>query len=108
VIVDLLRILKNLKQALFNNKVIIVCNNTMIKYKLPSNKILSEHFFQLIDIQDNCELLLTPRLKINDLICNNFDKMKVNKAKNIFSNDVSSLFELLANELNKPEFITTA
>jgi len=34
--------------------------------------------------------------------------MKVNKAKNIFSNDVSSSFELLADELNKPEFITTA
>jgi len=43
-------ILKNLKQALLNNKVIIICNNKMIKYKLSSNKILSEHLFQLIDI----------------------------------------------------------
>ena len=73
----------------------------MIKYKLPSNKILSKHFFQLIDIQHNCELLLTPRLKINDLIYNNFNKMKVNKAENVFSNDVSSSFKLLADEFNK-------
>jgi len=50
VIADPPHILKNLKQALFNNKVITICNNTMIKYKLFSNKILSKHFFQLIDI----------------------------------------------------------
>jgi len=51
---------------------------------------------------------LTPTLKINDLICNNFDKMKVNKAKNIFFSDVNSSSALLTGELNKPEFITTA
>lgn len=34
--------------------------------------------------------------------------MKVNKAKNMFSHDVSSSFELLADNNNKPEFISTA
>lgn len=34
--------------------------------------------------------------------------MKVNKAKHVFSNDVSSSLELLADENSKPEFITTA
>ena len=95
------------KQALLN-KVITISNDTMIKYKLTSNKILSKHFFQLIVIQHNCKLLLTPRLKINNLICNNFNKMKVNKAKSVFSHDINSLFELLADEFNKIDFITTA
>jgi len=43
VIDDPPRILK--KQALLN-KVITISNDTMIKYKLTSNKILSKHFFQ--------------------------------------------------------------
>ncbi|KYN28499.1 hypothetical protein ALC57_02079 [Trachymyrmex cornetzi] len=34
--------------------------------------------------------------------------MKVNEARNIFSNDVSSALQLFADENNKPEYITTA
>lgn len=62
----------------------------------------------MINIQENSELLLTPRLTTDDIKCNNFSKMKVNKAKHVFSHDVSSSFVLLANENNRPEFITTA
>lgn len=62
----------------------------------------------MINIQNNSELFLTPKLKADDIRCNNFNKMKVNKAKHVFSNDVSSSFLLLADENNKPEYITAA
>lgn len=101
-------ILKNLKSALVSNETIIISNDVVMKYNLPSDKIELQHFCELIDIQNNSELLLTSKLKIDDIRCNNFNKMKVNKAKHVFSNDVSSSFQLLANENNKPEFITTA
>lgn len=101
-------ILKNLKQALVSNGTIIVSNDVVIKYNLPCNQIKLKHFDELINIQNNSELFLTPRLKPDDIRCNNFNKMKVNKAKHVFSNDVSSSFLLLADENNKPEYITTA
>lgn len=101
-------ILKNLKQSLVSNETIILSNETITKYNLPSDTVKLKHFYELINIQNNSELLLTPKFKIDDIKCNNFNKMKVNKAKHVFSNDVSSSFKLLAYEHNKPEFITTA
>lgn len=107
VIGDVPHILKNLKQALINNGNITICDSIVAKYELPSSTIEIEHIKELIEIQDDYELLLTPKLRINDLRGNNFDKMKMNKAKNIFSQDVSSL-KLIALEKNKLNFLTTA
>lgn len=101
-------ILKNLKQALVSNGTIILSNHIVIKYNLPCDKIQLKHFYELINIQNDSELVLTPKLKVDDIRCNNFNKMKVNKAKHVFSNDVSSSFLLLADENNRPEYITTA
>jgi len=106
IIADPPHVLKNLKQALINNESITISDDIIRKYNLPSNKIELKHFNELIDVQEDSELLLTPKLTINDIKCNNFNKMKVNKAKQVFSHDVSCSFELLASEINKPEFIT--
>lgn len=46
-------------------------------------------------------LLLTPKLKADDIKCNTFNKMKVNKAKHVFSHDVSCSFNLLSDENNR-------
>jgi len=109
VIADPPHLLKNLKQALISNKEITISENTVHKYKLPTNKIHLSHFDELLNIQENSELLLTPRFKITDIkSTNNFSKMRVNKAKNVFSNDVSSSLQLLAQERNNPEYHTTA
>lgn len=108
IIADPPHIFKNLKQALINNEVITISDDIVIKYNLPTNQIKLEHFSELISIQNNPELLLTPRLTIDDICTNNFNKMRVNKARNVFSHDVSSSFKLLADEKNKPEYITTA
>lgn len=108
IIADVPHILKNLKQALLNNSVLTISNDVMEKYNLSSNKIELNHFKHLLDIQEKSDLLLTPRLKRNDIECNNnFSKMRVSKATHIFSNDVSCSLELLADE-NNPEFATTA
>lgn len=108
IIGDAVYIFKNLKQALVNNETVIISDDIVLKYNIPSNKIELKHFFELIDIQNDCELLLTPKLTKDDIVCNNFNKMKVSKAKHIFSNDVSSSLQLLADKNNKPEYITTA
>lgn len=108
IIADPPHVFKNLKQALINNEIITISEDIVIKYNLPTNKVKLKHFNELISIQDNCELLLTPKLSTSDICTNNFNKMKVNKARNVFSNDVSSSFELLADENKSPEYVTTA
>jgi len=108
IIADPPHILKNLKQALLNNGILTISDDIVRKYNLPSNKIELEHFKELINIQENSELLLTPKFNMDDLKCNNYMKMKVNKAKKMFDYDVGCTFEVLADENNKPEFITTA
>jgi len=43
---------------------------------LPTNEIKLKHFNELISVQNNSELLLAPRLSIDDICINNFNKMK--------------------------------
>lgn len=108
IIADPPHVFKNLKQALITNEVITVPNNLVLKYNLPTNKIELKHFYELINVQEESELVLTPKLQKNDIDCNNnFNKMRVSKATHVFSNEVSSSLKLLADCYNKPEFLTT-
>lgn len=75
-------LLKNLKEALINNKYFILPQEFVLKYKLPSNKVEIAHFNDLVKSQEDLQFLLTPRLHIND-INNTFNKTRVNKAKNV-------------------------
>ena len=102
-------LLKNIKQALISNHIITIPDNIVCKYNLLSNKIELRHFNELMSIQENCELLLTPKLQRDDInSTNTFNKMKVGKATNFFSNDVSSSLQLLATCKNIPEYRSAA
>jgi len=82
-------------KASLNNELITIFDDVVLKYNLPSNKIELRHFHELINIRENSELLLTPKLNINDIKCNNFNKMRVNKTRQ------------LPFKSNKLEFIST-
>lgn len=108
-ILDVPHLLKNLKESLINNKFFILPQEFVLKYNLPSNQVEIAHFIDLIQSQKDLEFLLTPKLCINDIkSTNTFSKMRVNKAKNVFSTDISSSLEFLADENHKPEFLATA
>lgn len=90
-IADIPHLLKNLKESLINNKFFILPQEFVHKYNLPSNRVEIAHFIDLLESQKNSEFLLTPRLCIDDIkSTNTYSKMRVNKAKNVFSTDVSS------------------
>lgn len=94
---------------MINKKFFIWPQEFVLKYNLPSNKVEIAHFIDLIQSQKDLEFLLTSKLCIDDIkSTNTFSKLRVNKAKNVFSTDVSSLLEFLADENQKPEFLTTA
>ena len=64
----------------------------------------------MLKLQQDLVFLLTPNLKIEDVILSKnrkFQKMKVNRAVKILSPEVNaSLF--LSDEYSKPEYVTTA
>lgn len=107
-IMDIPRLFKNLKNMLLNNKVIELPMTFIQTHKLSFSIVKYEHLEELVDIQENLQLKLIPKLKKQDIICTTFNKMKVSKAKNVLSRDVSSAIRFYAEETGKTELNTTA
>lgn len=106
---DVPHILKNLKCCLANNKIIELPIEFQEKYKLTSCLVKWEHFDHLVALQENLDFLLTPKINKDDVQpSGHFNKMKVCKAKNLFSRDVSSSLYFLANEDSNLDLNTTA
>ncbi|XP_025153607.1 uncharacterized protein LOC112588320 [Harpegnathos saltator] len=102
-------LLKNLKESLFSNQFFLLPEQIVTKYNLPSNRVESAHFNDLIESQKDLEFYLTPKLRHDDIHCTNtYNKMRVNKAQSVLSIHVSSSLEFLAKENQKPELYTTA
>lgn len=109
IVPDVSHLLKNLKACLINNKFIKIPSTLQEKYKLPTNIVHFDHFVELLEQQKDLEFLLTPKLHKSYVQCDNqFSKMRVNRAKNVLSTDVSSALEFLADENNAPQYIATA
>lgn len=107
-IADAPHLYKNLKASLLNNKVMELPTTFVQTYNLSQPIVKYEHLNELIDIQENLQFKLIPKLRKQDITCTTFNKMKVNKAKNVLSRDVSSAIKFYAEEKGKPDFNTTA
>lgn len=107
---DVPHLFKNIKQALLNNKVIIIPQNIVEKNNLPSNTVDSKHIEKVCKHQNDFELKLFHRLDLEDLKKpNHFDKMKVSKATNVINPDISASLEYLVdNEGYHQSYNTTA
>lgn len=107
---DVPHVFKNIKQALINNKVIIIPNDIVEKNNLTSNTVDCKHIEALCTHQDDCELKLFHKLDLEDIKKpNHFDKMKVSKATNVINRDVSASLEyLVENEGYHQSYKTTA
>lgn len=105
---DAPHLLKNLRSCLENNKIIELPQTFVHAHKLSSSTVECKHLSELVAIQENLCLKLTPKLQHNDITPGKFNKMKVSKAKNVMSTDVSSALTFLAEEQHKIEYKTTA
>jgi len=86
IIANVPHLLKNLKESLLKNKFFILPKEFIIKYKLPCNRVEIAHFNELIESQKDLEFLLTPKLHFDDVkTTNTYNKMRVNKARNVYS-----------------------
>jgi len=75
---------------------------------LPTRDICAQHILDVVNYQKNLKFQLAPKLTEQDLFPNHFQKMKVSKSTNVISHNVSSTLRFLAEELHKPEYLTTA
>ncbi|KYQ48571.1 hypothetical protein ALC60_12384 [Trachymyrmex zeteki] len=89
-------LLKNLKFCLINNKTITLLEKFVNANNLLSSVVNSLHIKELIEFQDNLQLKLAPKIKVGDFSSGTFNKMKVNKAKNFMSRDISASLNFLA------------
>lgn len=100
---------KNFKEGMLSNKIITIPDKYVQKFKLPNNQANAYHFNDLIKMQDNNELLLAHKLKDEQVSGKrHFRKMRVANTSNVVSHEVGTAFEFVADEINKPQYKTTA
>lgn len=100
-IADAPHLLKNLKASLLNNKIIELPMEFVQTHNLSQPFVKFQHLNDLVKIQENLQFKLIPKVKKSDMMCGTFDKMKVNKATNVWSGDVSSAMYSFAEESRK-------
>lgn len=104
IVPDPVHLFKNMKNMLMTNKVLT--DDIKKKYNLPTRDICAQHILDVVNYQKNLKFQLAPKLTEQDLFPNHFQTMKVSISTNVISHDVYSAF--LAEELHKPEYLTTA
>lgn len=107
---DVPHLFKNITQALINNKFIILPEDVVVKFELPSNKVDFETVINLFNLQSEfkSELRLTPKLEDYKLHPNNFQKMKVKTSYHVLHPDVSAALTIVGEETGESGLLTTA
>lgn len=106
---DVPHLLKNLK-SMFVSHEFVVDPDTVLKYNLNSNVVSSEFVKKCLEVQENLNLKMTPNLNISKLEpTNNFEKMNVGYACDVFNEQVAAAIEtLVALKLLSTDALTTA
>lgn len=105
---DAPHLLKNLKNCFITNRIMTMPEVFRRQNNFNFPIIKCKHLDELLDLQENIEFRLTPKLTSDDINCGTFGKMRVNKAKHVFSRDVSSALHFLAETNAKEEYTSTA
>src|SRR5580765_8318176 len=82
-------LLKNLKNSLVNNKFFKIPEEIVRNNNINFSYVKCDHLKELLEIQENITFKLTRKRKSDDLKNGHFAKMKVNKARQILSTEVS-------------------
>lgn len=108
---DCVHAFKNLNQGLLNNKIIIIPEEIVKMYNLPSSIVKASDIKDLCTAQETLSfgLSLTPKLNLKLLDTkNHFQKMKVSSATNVLNHSVATALNFVGKNTGKNSFITTA
>lgn len=99
---------KNFVQSFLKHEKVQFDQSIVDKYNLSSDSADMTHVHRLFQIQMNNELKMAPKLQGHCLRPSNFEKMKVAVSSNLVHPHVSTALHYLADDLNEPDFKTTA
>lgn len=107
---DVPHLFKNITQSLINNKTIIIPEDIVDKYDLPTDKVDFETVQNLFDLQTefSSDFKLTPKLETYKLKPNTFQKMKVKTSYHVLHQDVSAGLKIVSEETGEMQLLTTA
>lgn len=100
-------LLKNLKAALVNNRSIILQPNYVKALNLSSSIVKCSHLEELVAEQENMFFKFAPKLNKDVLTMSQFNKMKVNKAVNLFNRTSNSALNYRGEKNNNEDYNTT-
>ena len=89
---DVPHILKNIRNALLNNKVFKIDDRFVKEFKLSTNEVRLSTIEKVVNLQSNMELKIAPHLKpsmINPKM-SGFDRMRVNPARSVLSQETAN------------------
>ena len=108
VLADVPHLLKNVRNH-FVKDIIVIPDEIVIQFNLPTNTVSVEHVRTLLEYQNTKDLKPAPGLNEQHLEPSHFDKMKVSLALNVFNKAVSAGLKLLVeNNYLEKNALTTA
>ena len=93
-------LLKNMRNALFNNGEFTIHDKYVneleeeLQMQLPSNKVKFEHIKRLVEFQEERQLKICPHLSHCDIDIGKYGKMKVKYAKHVLSRETAAALKL--------------
>ena len=109
VLADVPHLLKSMRNALYNNKIITIDPEIVKEHNLPSDKV---HWAAIEDVayfQKWKEFKIAPKLKKEYLNLTSWAKMNVPPAMAVLSRETAAAIELLVEKYDRPkEWLTTA
>ncbi|KAK3916786.1 Transposable element P transposase [Frankliniella fusca] len=107
VVPDCVHVFKSLKEGFCTNKTIILSDEVVNEFKLPSNKVLLSHIQWLEEYQRGQDLKFVPKLTFKDIQTSHFSKMKFKSAHTLLSHQTASSLHYLASKNIAPEEFET-
>ena len=92
---DTPHLLKNLRNCLLT-QMIVLPPSTVVKAGLPHNQVSMEHVRQLVDLQDDMQLKVAPKLTKAHVAPGQYQKMRVNMAAAVLSHSTASALRFCA------------
>lgn len=106
---DVPHALKSIKTGFVNNKTITIPDSFVNRFALPTNLASYSHLNDVLTTDENCDIKLAPKLRSEYLSRNNyFQKMRVNFATRVLSDQVGMALEMLADGNSNDARIMTA
>ena len=83
---------KNLKEGILNSSTVTIPDDYVQSYSLPTNVVCAQHLRELLNTEQDLDLHLAPKLKVEYLDrSKHFTKMRVKSASHVLSHEVSTV-----------------